>query len=55
MTADRTLVVRGTTDLIEFIRGVVESFGLSSPNDDTNGDGDDVKNRDDIVSESLLR
>lgn len=29
-TVNRTLVVRGTTDMIKFIGGIVEAFGLSS-------------------------
>ena len=34
VTADRTLVVRGTTNLMELICGIVESFGLTSSLDD---------------------
>jgi len=64
VTADRTLVARGSTDLIEFIGGIVKSFGLSPPspeNDDASevkedGDNDDVEKMKDAdnSSESLL-
>ncbi|KAL7533685.1 hypothetical protein ACHAWF_004588 [Thalassiosira exigua] len=30
VTADRTLVVRGTANLVQLVRGIVEAFGLSS-------------------------
>ena len=45
VTADRTLVVRGTTDLRELIIGIAESFGLTSLHKDINNcrsdDGED--------------
>ena len=34
VTAERTLVVRGTTNMMELICGIVESFGLKSPHND---------------------
>ena len=46
VTAERTLVVRGTANLMELICGIVESFGLTSPNNDvsesSNGGGNDI-------------
>lgn len=43
VTADRTLVVRSTTDLRELIHGIAKAFGLTSPDKDNTGgsaDGD---------------
>jgi hypothetical protein len=34
VTADRTLVVRGTTSLLDLIGGIIEAFGLFSPHSD---------------------
>ncbi len=42
VTADRTLVVRGTTDLRELINGIAISFGLTCPHKDcSSDDGED--------------
>jgi hypothetical protein len=45
VTAERTLVVRNTTNMIDLIGGIIESFGLTSPNDteyDDNGIGKEL-------------
>ena len=46
VTAERTLVVRGTANLMELICGIIESFGLTSPSDDvcesSNGKGNNI-------------
>eukprot|EP00573_Skeletonema_grethae_P007418 CAMPEP_0201706076 /NCGR_PEP_ID=MMETSP0578-20130828/47725_1 /ASSEMBLY_ACC=CAM_ASM_000663 /TAXON_ID=267565 /ORGANISM="Skeletonema grethea, Strain CCMP 1804" /LENGTH=61 /DNA_ID=CAMNT_0048194451 /DNA_START=1 /DNA_END=182 /DNA_ORIENTATION=+ len=34
VTADRTLVVRGTTSLLDLIGGIIEAFGLHSDHSD---------------------
>lgn len=43
VTADRTLVVRGTTDLRELIHGIAKSFGLTSSHQDSYYGGDDCE------------
>lgn len=45
VTAERTLVVRNTTNMIDLIGGIIESFGLTSPNNteyDDNGIGKEL-------------
>lgn len=47
VTADRTLVVRGTANIVDLVRGIVESFGLSTPaaapdDDDVGGPGSPI-------------
>ena len=41
VTAERTLVVRNTTNMIDLIGGIIESFGLTSPPSTNNTDDND--------------